>query len=121
MDDVDDESVSGERGVEVDLPENWGRKYSPEGRPYYFNVETDDTTWFLEDIDLETGELVSCIFFGLDGRGSLLTFIISSVKRFHPHHAHPYLFHLSQRPLYRLLAPQDHPSFQEDSLGRTIG
>ncbi|KAJ3042206.1 hypothetical protein HDV00_007916 [Rhizophlyctis rosea] len=58
MDDMDDDdSVVGEREVEVELPENWGRKYSPEGRPYYFNVETDETTWFLEDIDLETGEL----------------------------------------------------------------
>ncbi|KAK9765475.1 hypothetical protein K7432_006160 [Basidiobolus ranarum] len=37
------------------LPPNWGEKSSPNGRTYYFNMVTDDTTWNLNEIDWETG------------------------------------------------------------------
>ncbi|KAJ3123880.1 hypothetical protein HK098_001580 [Nowakowskiella sp. JEL0407] len=40
------------------LPKGWGKKRSPEGRWYYYNFVTNETTWYLEDIDKETGELL---------------------------------------------------------------
>ncbi|KAJ1551730.1 hypothetical protein HK096_002893 [Nowakowskiella sp. JEL0078] len=40
------------------LPQNWGKKQSPEGRWYFYNVLTDETTWNLEDIDSKTGDLI---------------------------------------------------------------
>ncbi|KAI8827072.1 ras guanine nucleotide exchange factor domain-containing protein [Fimicolochytrium jonesii] len=40
------------------LPPNWGMKVTLERRPYYYNMVTDETTWTLEDIDTETGNLV---------------------------------------------------------------
>ncbi|CAG8444390.1 17445_t:CDS:10 [Acaulospora morrowiae] len=33
------------------LPPNWGKKVTPQGRVYYYNKVTDETTWSLEDID----------------------------------------------------------------------
>ncbi|KAJ3278495.1 hypothetical protein HK104_002288, partial [Borealophlyctis nickersoniae] len=41
------------------LPNNWGRKMTPEGRVYYYNMLTDETTWNIEDIDMQTGELIN--------------------------------------------------------------
>ncbi|KAK9721912.1 hypothetical protein K7432_003034 [Basidiobolus ranarum] len=41
------------------LPPNWGKKTSPNGRNYYFNMVTDVTTWNLNEIDWETGLLFS--------------------------------------------------------------
>ncbi|KAI9197088.1 ras guanine nucleotide exchange factor domain-containing protein [Polychytrium aggregatum] len=40
------------------LPFNWGKKETLDGRVYYFNKITDDTTWSLEDIDPITGDLL---------------------------------------------------------------
>ena len=40
------------------LPRNWGVKYTQDERPYYYNKETDETCWSLEDINMETGELI---------------------------------------------------------------
>ncbi|KAJ3187303.1 hypothetical protein HDU85_006591 [Gaertneriomyces sp. JEL0708] len=39
------------------LPPNWGKKYTLEGRPYYYNMLTDETTWELNDVDPVTGSL----------------------------------------------------------------
>ncbi|TPX62785.1 hypothetical protein SpCBS45565_g06925 [Spizellomyces sp. 'palustris'] len=41
------------------MPPNWGKKMTAEGRTYYYNMLTDETTWSLEDIDMETGILVA--------------------------------------------------------------
>ncbi|KAJ3125906.1 hypothetical protein HK098_008099 [Nowakowskiella sp. JEL0407] len=41
------------------LPKGWGKKRSPEGRLYYYNFMTNETTWYLEDINKETGELLN--------------------------------------------------------------
>ncbi|KAJ3007665.1 hypothetical protein HKX48_008993 [Thoreauomyces humboldtii] len=40
------------------LPPNWGRKISSDGRPYFYNMLTDETTWSLDEIDPQTGMLV---------------------------------------------------------------
>eukprot|EP00833_Pecoramyces_ruminatium_P005939 jgi/Orpsp1_1/1179971/evm.model.c7180000071630.1 len=40
------------------LPKNWGVKYTQDNRPYYYNKETDETCWSLDDINMETGELL---------------------------------------------------------------
>jgi hypothetical protein len=37
------------------LPPYWGKKRTPSGRVYYFNMLTDHTTWSLHTVDLETG------------------------------------------------------------------
>jgi len=40
------------------LPRNWGIKYTHDNnKPYYYNKETDETCWSLDDINLETGQL----------------------------------------------------------------
>jgi len=39
------------------LPRNWGRKYTHDNKPYYYNKETDETCWSLDEINIETGEL----------------------------------------------------------------
>jgi len=39
------------------LPRNWGVKYTYDNTPYYYNKETDETCWFIEDINFETGHL----------------------------------------------------------------
>ncbi|KAJ3039353.1 hypothetical protein HK097_002864, partial [Rhizophlyctis rosea] len=41
------------------LPPNWGKKILPDSRVYYYNMLTDETTWNLEDINMETGELMN--------------------------------------------------------------
>ncbi|KAJ3041356.1 hypothetical protein HDV00_009497 [Rhizophlyctis rosea] len=41
------------------LPPNWGKKILPDSRVYYYNMLTDETTWNLEDINMETGELIN--------------------------------------------------------------
>ncbi|KAI8815184.1 ras guanine nucleotide exchange factor domain-containing protein [Cladochytrium replicatum] len=40
------------------LPQNWGKKQTPDGRVYYYHMLTDETTWNIEDVDPETGDLV---------------------------------------------------------------
>ncbi|ORX38133.1 ras GEF [Piromyces finnis] len=39
------------------LPRNWGIKYTHDSKPYYYNKETDETCWSLDEINLETGLL----------------------------------------------------------------
>lgn len=52
----------------MQYPPNWTKKLTPQGRPYYCNMLTNETTWNIEDVDPTTGELVSsrldsaCIF-----------------------------------------------------------
>ncbi|KAI8364223.1 ras guanine nucleotide exchange factor domain-containing protein [Blakeslea trispora] len=41
------------------LPPNWIRKITPKGLFFYFNVKTEETTLELENIDPETGKLLS--------------------------------------------------------------
>ncbi|KAL7751136.1 hypothetical protein RI367_003340 [Sorochytrium milnesiophthora] len=41
------------------LPPNWGRKATPQGRTYFYNMMTDETTYNLSDIDPVTGRLRS--------------------------------------------------------------
>ncbi|RUO95597.1 hypothetical protein BC936DRAFT_143658 [Jimgerdemannia flammicorona] len=41
------------------LPPNWVKKNTAQGRPYYYNVVTQEKTWTLENVDMETGEIVS--------------------------------------------------------------
>ncbi|KAG1050442.1 hypothetical protein G6F43_007285 [Rhizopus delemar] len=48
-----------EVGKENRLPPDWMRKMTPKGRYYYCNVKTDETTWELENIDPDTGLLVT--------------------------------------------------------------
>ena len=44
--------------VKEQLPRNWGVKYTHDNnKPYYYNKETDETCWSLDDINLETGQL----------------------------------------------------------------
>ncbi|TPX54683.1 hypothetical protein PhCBS80983_g05847 [Powellomyces hirtus] len=43
------------------MPPNWGRKLTGDGRPYYYNMLTDETTWTLDDVDPETGALLAKI------------------------------------------------------------
>ncbi|KAI9595738.1 hypothetical protein BDF19DRAFT_495756 [Syncephalis fuscata] len=38
------------------LPQYWGKKRTPEGRVYYFNMITDETLWSLSNIDMTTGK-----------------------------------------------------------------
>ncbi|TPX32233.1 hypothetical protein SmJEL517_g04638 [Synchytrium microbalum] len=39
------------------MPPNWRAKNTPEGRTYFYNVITDQTTWTLDNVNPETGEL----------------------------------------------------------------
>ncbi|KAI9101686.1 ras guanine nucleotide exchange factor domain-containing protein [Phlyctochytrium arcticum] len=41
------------------LPPNWGKKTTAEGKTYFYNMFTDETAWSLDDVDLETGYLLS--------------------------------------------------------------
>lgn len=43
---------------------------TPKGRYYYCNIKTDETTWALENIEPDTGALVSL----LGGNGLTKTF-----------------------------------------------
>ncbi|CEP07119.1 hypothetical protein, partial, partial [Parasitella parasitica] len=43
------------------LPPNWERKVTPRGRYYYYNVKTEESTWALENIDPDTGVLMSSV------------------------------------------------------------
>ncbi|KAK4509955.1 DNA mismatch repair protein Mlh1 [Mucor velutinosus] len=43
------------------LPPNWVRKVTPKGRFYYCNIKTEETTWALENIDPDTGVLMSSV------------------------------------------------------------
>ncbi|KAJ3009155.1 UNVERIFIED_CONTAM: hypothetical protein HDU68_002807 [Siphonaria sp. JEL0065] len=45
------------RRMAEELPMNWGRKSTQDRKLYYYNYKTDQTTWNLEDIDSQTGEL----------------------------------------------------------------
>jgi len=52
------DTMSQSSGSGVDnLPKNWGIKYTHDNRPYYYNKETDETCWSLDEINLETGKL----------------------------------------------------------------
>jgi len=48
---------SGESGVR--LPPQWGKKTTYDGQVYYFNKVTDETCWDIDEINPETGELMS--------------------------------------------------------------
>lgn len=37
---------------------NWVERKTPQGRPYFCNLVTQETTWDFEEIDSETGHLV---------------------------------------------------------------
>ncbi|KAJ3209702.1 hypothetical protein HDU67_005996, partial [Dinochytrium kinnereticum] len=50
--------LSARQAANEGLPPNWGRKQTPEGRVYYYNMLTDETTWNVSDINMETGELL---------------------------------------------------------------
>ncbi|KAI8842143.1 hypothetical protein BC829DRAFT_302230 [Chytridium lagenaria] len=39
--------------VSEGLPRNWGKKFTSEGRPYYYNMLTDETVWDIKDISNE--------------------------------------------------------------------
>jgi hypothetical protein len=41
------------------LPPQWGKKTTYDGQVYYFNKVTDETCWDIEEINPETGELMS--------------------------------------------------------------
>jgi len=41
------------------LPPQWGKRTTYDGQVYYFNTVTDETCWDIEDINPETGELMS--------------------------------------------------------------
>ncbi|RUP43057.1 hypothetical protein BC936DRAFT_137699, partial [Jimgerdemannia flammicorona] len=41
------------------LPPNWVKKVTAQGRFYYGNVVTQETAWTLEDVDPQTGQLLS--------------------------------------------------------------
>lgn len=36
----------------------WVERKTPQGRTYYCNLVTQETTWNLDDVDLKTGRLV---------------------------------------------------------------
>lgn len=38
--------------------ENWVERKTPQGRPYFCNLVTQETTWDFDEIDSETGRLV---------------------------------------------------------------
>jgi hypothetical protein len=38
--------------------ENWVERKTPQGRPYFCNLVTQETTWDFDEIDSETGHLV---------------------------------------------------------------
>jgi hypothetical protein len=38
--------------------ENWVERKTPQGRMYYCNLITQETTWDYDDIDENTGQLV---------------------------------------------------------------
>ncbi|KAG0170527.1 hypothetical protein DFQ28_010709, partial [Apophysomyces sp. BC1034] len=44
---------------EEQLPPNWVRKTTPKGRVYYCNLVTDQTTWSMDNIDPQSGLLIS--------------------------------------------------------------
>ncbi|CAB4380587.1 unnamed protein product [Rhizophagus irregularis] len=48
---------SQQRNSIENLPPNWGQKTTPQGRVYYYNKLTDETTWSLDNIDAE-GHLI---------------------------------------------------------------
>ena len=39
--------------------ENWVERKTPQGRPYFCNLVTQETTWDYDEIDSETGHLVN--------------------------------------------------------------
>ncbi|ORX73514.1 ras GEF [Anaeromyces robustus] len=51
------DSMSQSSGGIDNLPKNWGVKYTHDNRIYYYNKETDETCWSLDEINLETGRL----------------------------------------------------------------
>lgn len=47
------------------LPNNWTQKVSNDGKVYFLNSMTGETTWSIENINPETGQVVCC---NLNGR-----------------------------------------------------
>ncbi|KAG0180775.1 hypothetical protein DFQ29_010159 [Apophysomyces sp. BC1021] len=47
-------------------PPPWVKRTTPEGRVYYCNLATQETTWDITEIDAETGRLVSFLCSGFD-------------------------------------------------------
>ncbi|KAI9266012.1 ras guanine nucleotide exchange factor domain-containing protein [Sporodiniella umbellata] len=43
------------------LPPGWVRKTTPQGRYYYCNLKTEETTWELENVDPDTGLLMTTL------------------------------------------------------------
>ncbi|KAJ3069632.1 hypothetical protein HDU98_007303 [Podochytrium sp. JEL0797] len=70
------------------LPSNWGVKTSPDGRTYYFNYRTDQTTWRLEDIDITTAELTAPPI-SLTSTSQQIT-TLSHITYPHPSHSNPW-------------------------------
>lgn len=42
--------------------DNWVERKTPQGRPYFCNLVTQETTWDYDEIDSGTGHLV-CIYY----------------------------------------------------------
>ncbi|KAJ3324870.1 hypothetical protein HDU76_013312 [Blyttiomyces sp. JEL0837] len=51
--------MSARQAANEGLPPNWGKKMTADGRLYYYNMLTDQTTWNLSDINPETGDLLT--------------------------------------------------------------
>jgi len=51
------DAMSQSSGGMDNLPKNWGVKYTHDNRIYYYNKETDETCWSLDEINMETGRL----------------------------------------------------------------
>jgi hypothetical protein len=50
---------SGDSSTSARLPPQWGKRTTYDGQVYYFNKVTDETCWDIEEINPETGELMS--------------------------------------------------------------
>ncbi|KAI9315915.1 ras guanine nucleotide exchange factor domain-containing protein [Dichotomocladium elegans] len=44
-------------GTDDQLPPNWVRKWTPKGREYFCNLLTEETTWTLDHIDANSGQV----------------------------------------------------------------
>ncbi|KAJ3120509.1 hypothetical protein HK100_012757 [Physocladia obscura] len=45
--------------VDIDLPKNWNKKITSDGKVFFYNFITDQTVFRVEDIDPETGESIA--------------------------------------------------------------
>jgi hypothetical protein len=46
--------------------DNWVERKTPQGRVYFCNLITQETTWDYDEIDVETGRLVNKLFYFLN-------------------------------------------------------